>query len=242
MKRMRPAFTLLVVACLGLMFGSVCGVVSNQLTLPPATWLIRLQYASLGHAIGTNPVVIHRRQLFDPDHDDVNVLMLGDSLTAYNDWNRQLHRCDIDNYALPGDTSLGLLARIEGSHVRGKTVVVMIGINDLSHGLSVGEAARNIEDLIDQLAPNNRVVLLSTLLTRLETLNVRVTELDKAEARICERQHCMFLDLNAALAPGGVLGRAFAIDDVHVNNKGYGIWAATLKPLLPPPVCLEPSS
>ncbi len=209
------------------------GMLSAQIDVLPYRALVRLEYAALKKPLSGSGEFDQRVGLFNPNAPGATVVMLGDSLTNYADWNFILKRTDIINYGVPGDISSGLLQRVTDANIKGKTVFVMIGANDLSHKLPVEYIADNIQKSIAILAPHNRVYLQSTLLTRKPILNEGVRRLDEAEARICAAYaNCTLIDLNPVISPSGVLGGDASLDDVHVNAASYNKWAATISPYM----------
>ncbi|MBY0429448.1 MAG: hypothetical protein K2Q32_09550, partial [Alphaproteobacteria bacterium] len=210
----------------------VAGMLTTQLKFKPYVYLQRIERFVLGDTLDQNIVWQHKVQLFDPNMEGVTTIMLGDSLTAYHDWNLSLKRNDIYNYGIPGDTSDKLLQRVSQSNIIGKKIFLMIGINDLSQGISWHIVAENIKKTLHQLSSQNTVYLLSTLYTQSPELNLAVTELKKAEQQMCADK-CIFIDLNSQLAPDGLLSKNLSIDMVHINNAAYGLWSNTIKNFLP---------
>ena len=79
-------------------------------------------------------------------------VMLGDSLTEGIDWRELFPDVKILNRGIGGDTSAGVLNRLDeviGRHP--KIVVLMIGANDLRMGVPVPQVAANIRSIVQTL-------------------------------------------------------------------------------------------
>jgi lysophospholipase L1-like esterase len=91
-----------------------------------------------------------RREMFRLDRNAAaRVLMLGDSLTVQGEWNAMLGELLVANRGIDGDTSAGVLARVEDdADFRGDAVVIWIGTNDVLQG----ETAVSVVERIMQVA------------------------------------------------------------------------------------------
>jgi hypothetical protein len=64
--------------------------------------------------------------------------MLGDSITTLTDWKALLPSFDVANRGIPGDTTKGVLERIDNIiSMSPKCVAVMLVVNDLIEGRDV---------------------------------------------------------------------------------------------------------
>ena len=69
----------------------------------------------------------------------------------------------------------------------------------------------------------------STLLTRDADLNATISAVNGVVEKYCrQKAACSFLDLNARLAPDGMLRLDLTADGIHLNDAGYREWAAQL--------------
>jgi lysophospholipase L1-like esterase len=163
------------------------------------------------------------------------VVMLGDSITAGTDWNALLPSFDVTNRGIPGDTTDGVLGRIDNIvAMHPRCVAVMIGINDLLSvkPKSVQQILGNYTAIIDRLsASGSTVIVQSTLVTSHQSENTSVIDIDRTLAEMCrESCRCLYLDLNSTIAPTGAIPDS--IDGVHLGPTSYEVWANTLTPLL----------
>lgn len=79
------------------------------------------------------------------------ILMIGDSLIEYGDWD-DLLGTEVINRGMGGDTTEGVLMRIGRSLKRepGK-IFLMVGVNDIITGESTGFISRNYEAILEKI-------------------------------------------------------------------------------------------
>ena len=163
------------------------------------------------------------------------LVMLGDSITALTDWNALLPSFDVANRGIPGDTTEGVLKRIDSIiAMHPQCVAVMLGVNDLPAGRSVQQISENYTAIVDRLSASGATVIVqSTLATSqsLAWLNASVIDVDRSLGEMCRQSgRCLYLDLNSTLAPSGAI--ADTVDGVHIGPNSYKLWASALTPLL----------
>jgi lysophospholipase L1-like esterase len=197
----------------------------------PAGHLFLLPEASLNH-------IKSRTAFFQQSRSEAAVIMFGDSITEFGgDWSELLDTSAL-NRGIASDTTEGMLSRLdEVIERKPKIVAVMAGINDVRMGVPVDLVAAHIEQILTKLkAANVRPVMQSTLPTASQLgephTNVAVISLNGALSQWCASQDVPFLDLNAFLAPEGVLDPSMTLDDIHLNDAGYLRWRDVLAPLL----------
>ncbi|WP_083931623.1 GDSL-type esterase/lipase family protein [Methyloferula stellata] len=161
-----------------------------------------------------------------------SVVMLGDSLTESANWPTLLQYPDVANRGISGDTSVGVLQRLQDSVKSAKIVFLLIGINDQFRFIPETETQRNIAKIVDELGKTSKVVVQSVLLTRDKKINAYVMDMDRFEKGLCETGKCKYVDLNAGLSENGLLKESFARDNIHINADGYAAWASIIKPIL----------
>jgi hypothetical protein len=200
------------------------------LSMQKRPWLIAASAAVLWLGIGFCLPGPKAESAHHPD-----VVMLGDSITAWTDWNALLPSFDVANRGIPGDTTEGVLGRIDDIvAMRSRCVAVMVGINDLlsAKPKSVQQILQNYTGIIDRLSTSGSTVIVqSTLVTSNASTNASVIDVDRAIAEMCEQSgHCLYLDLNSTVASTGAI--ADSDDGVHLGPNSYKIWVRTLTPLL----------
>jgi hypothetical protein len=170
---------------------------------------------------------------------DADVIMLGDSITEKIDWRELFPGVSILNRGIGGDTSAGVLKRLDEVIARHpKIVFLMVGVNDLQIGVPVSTINANIRSIVGALKQNQiRVVLQKTLYVtagyRLQ-INNKVSELNDLLSDLCGAPQVLCLNLNHVLAVDGALSPSFSLDGLHLNTAGSLAWKNEIKTLLPP--------
>jgi len=162
------------------------------------------------------------------------LLLLGDSLIEFGDWQRILpgHRCL--NFGVSGETVQELLQRLPTiiRHAeRPEAVLLMTGTNNLA--MDDFYFVPQYEEVIAQLLsafPKATIVVTSLLpvnfswqpATLIPNLNARLAEL-------CQRFTVFYLDLYSRFLAALEKGTAvFAEDGVHLSRAGYDLWGQAL--------------
>ena len=176
----------------------------------------------------------HRVRHFETLTGAPEVVMLGDSLTDLAEW-PELLGPTVANRGISGDTTGGLRQRLKASvPASARTVVIMIGTNDLKPAnWRLEDSVANVSAILDGLK-GRRVILQSVLYTADAKQNARIDRLNQAYARLCVPGRCEWLDLNPIVAPQGRLTSADSLDGRHLTGLAYQRWAAALRARLMP--------
>ena len=201
-------------------------------------WQSRQTFVELAKDPTLRATYRHRLTLFEQLKSKPTVVMLGDSITQWGEWN-ELIGPQVANRGIGGDTSSALARRLKASVPdSATTVVIMIGLNDLKEpGWTPEASANTVRGIVHDLK-GRRVILQSVLRVSDARLNGRISGLNRELRRICEAEppeqplDCDWLDLNRVITPGGTLTGDLTSDGRHLNGRGYALWAAALKPVL----------
>jgi lysophospholipase L1-like esterase len=193
----------------------------------------------LAQAVAAPDYQSARAELFRSTPGTADVVMLGDSITEHGPWSELLKGVSVINRGISGDTSHDVLARLDEVVSRKpRLVVLMIGSNDLRLGIADDRIADHVEAIVRTLLNGGASVLMQSTLhvgpTGAAYRNTDVTRLNERLRGIAARLSVPFLDVNATLAPGGVLEEKFAWDGVHLTGAAYVAWAQVLLPLVAP--------
>jgi lysophospholipase L1-like esterase len=164
-----------------------------------------------------------------------DVVMLGDSLTEVADWRAMLPDVDIVNQGISGDTTAGLLLRLDlVRRAQPRVVAIMIGVNDIQEGAAVTSVFDRYRQVVETLTMAPACVLAQSTLftTRGAALNASIADLNHKLATFCAAGNCTFLDVNATIAPRGTLPPEATIDGVHLTAAAYEKWRSVLRPHL----------
>ena len=166
----------------------------------------------------------------------VDVVMFGDSITEWGPWHDGIISVSVANRGLGGDTTEGMLMRLETTQVcQPKLVCVMAGINDLAQGYAIDEIVSNYAKMLSFWQQNGIEVWVQSTLhvgARLESLNPLVVKLNQRLRELCQQYELTFIDLNQLLCPHGELPISCSADDLHLNSEAYAKWLTYLNPTL----------
>lgn len=165
----------------------------------------------------------------------IQIVMLGDSLTAAGHWNRLLGRVDVMNRGRGGDTTEEMLARLPADVVElgPRICFLMGGANDrvwLSQERST-KALEHLRRMIEQLqAASIQPVLHSVLpvapgMPGAEARNVGTHAFNAQLDSLAHATGVDVMDLRPQLAPRGWLEAVFSTDGLHLQPVAYEIWA-----------------
>lgn len=186
-----------------------------------------------GHSMSRYIMTSDNHRHFSPNAD---LVMFGDSITEWAPWADIFRDVSMVNRGLAGDTTTGMLRRIDTTlNVKPKLVCFMAGINDLAQGYDVEHIYQNYIDMLKVWQQNDiRILVQSTLYVgaKLQGLNPSVELLNSKISEYCTQQGIAFLDVNSVLSPNKLLSNEYSCDDLHLNAKAYQAWAEVLQPTI----------
>jgi lysophospholipase L1-like esterase len=187
-----------------------------------------------------------------------DIVFLGDSLTEGGPWEELFPYVRVRNRGIGGDTSDGVLARLEQvTRATPAKVFLLIGTNDLFRGEPEDEIVANITDILDRLkqeTPDTEVYLQSVL-PRAASFRADVEALNSRLAEVALERGAAWIDLYPAfLDPetGGIRAE-LSNDELHLLGPGYALWkqqievqvrtgATPVEPPIEPAPELEPEA
>lgn len=168
--------------------------------------------------------------------DRANIVMLGDSLTYHVDWRELLGRADVVSRAIPGDSTVGVLKRIdEVIALHPRIVVVLLGINDLIGGRDAPEIAADYQRILDTLIAQRITPIIITTAPvsashpQAATFNPQIERLNAALSAYAAAQHITVIDLHAALIAHP---EWLAEDGLHFRAVVYAFWRDALEAVI----------
>ncbi|MCR4853068.1 MAG: serine acetyltransferase [Prevotella sp.] len=176
-----------------------------------------------------------------------DVVMLGNSLTEFGyEWNELLGMPNVVNRGIAGDTNEGIQRRLsQVLPYKPKAIFLMVGMNDLSHGITarqVFDRCRKTIDMILKGSPTSRLYVQSCLpycesFGRWKALAGKSSEVPRINALLksyCESKRIIYIDLYPHfLQPGtNQMKVEYSKDGLHLTPAGYSIWVARLKPYM----------
>ena len=185
--------------------------------------------------IQNDPYYKHRKSQFEQlmNNEKYETMMLGDSITDEGQWDELLNNNKVQNRGISGDTTDGVLDRLNSVNKNIKQVFIMIGVNDIMRGKSVDEIYANYLKIIQIFKEKNiKIHIQSTLYigeTRKADFNPKVEELNKRLEKYASENKITFINLNPIFAPNKVLKKEFTFDDLHLNGIAYKLWTQEIK-------------
>jgi len=188
-------------------------------------------------------------------NSDFDIMFLGDSITdlinsdddgggnpgGKKAFAKYFDGVKIANFGISGDTTQGVLWRLQNGESKGhkpKAVMIMIGTNNTG-GASGSEIAEGIGAIVLQLRkdfPNAKIMLMAIFPRGSGPNDVnrkKVEEANKIIAKLDDKKHVFFTDINAKfLNPNGSLIGFRTTDNLHPVEQGFDIWASSVAPTL----------
>ena len=185
--------------------------------------------------IQDDPYYKHKKSQFEmlAQNDKYKIVMLGDSITDEGEWAELLDSRLVQNRGISGDTTDGVLQRLDSINKSAEKVFIMIGVNDIMRGKSVDEIFFNYQKIIQILKEKKiKVYIQSTLFIgekRAENFNIKVETLNIKLKQFASDNNLIFIDLNKILSSNKMLKHEFTSDDLHINGSAYKLWAQEIK-------------
>ncbi len=229
-------------------------------TLPPYQWkLSEYGLEETGNACALPApyaaadwrVVAYNNHLRDRNMQ-AEFVFLGDSLTQLwldhpqypnggKVWQQEIVPLKAQNLGISGDRTQHTLWQItEGKIVDGmkpKAFIVMCGINnvlDNNDPREIADGMKSIITVLKQKSPDAKILLLGLLPTNLTPDSA--TNAAKVNAylkRLAVNAQITYLDMGPQfLDAKGVFNSELTYDKIHLNEKGYAVWARTMIPVL----------
>lgn len=161
------------------------------------------------------------------------IIFFGNSITEQGTWLELFENPNIINRGIGGDTTDGLLSRVD-EVIASKPikVFILIGTNDLKFEKSPSYIVDKINAIVQKISkesPLTEIYLQSVLptLERPERPIESIKEINSGLQSISNQENVFYLDLfsHFALAQNGEqLIASFTRDGLHLNGKGYLKW------------------
>jgi len=168
-----------------------------------------------------------------------DIVMLGDSMTEFAEWNELLDRDDIVNRGISGDITEGMLKRLDTVFkVKPKICFFMGGINDIIRRVSYERIRENIFSVMKELQTKGiKPVIFLVIFTGRQfdesaRINSLANQLNSDLKRYAKSNSIEYIDLNPILCQEGFLKSEYTYDGLHLNAEGYKIWSSSLKEYL----------
>jgi lysophospholipase L1-like esterase len=203
-----------------------------------------------------NSTAAHKQLVAKTKQGKIDVYVQGDSITRrwgatdYPDllshWQQTFYGWNAANFAWGGDNTHHILWRMQNGELEGlspKVICLQAGANNLPWTGKANES--HVKDVVEGIAaiiaefrihvPDSPIVLTAmfprdqnpNLSAAIENINKRLKQLSDADSRI------HWIDINSNLVDSnGKLLADVSSDGIHLEKRGYEIWATALRPIL----------
>lgn len=175
-----------------------------------------------------------------------DIVFLGNSITDGGEFTELFNNPSIKNRGISSDVISGVMERLyQVTDYQPSKIFLLIGINDVSHNLTVNQLADKYEELIKairQRSPDSKLFVQSIMpinndFGRYKNLKGKEDVIKQLNTRLEDMAPlygAIFVDLWPALADKktGKLRREFTNDGLHLLGKGYEAWADYIRHLV----------
>lgn len=172
-----------------------------------------------------------RSDFFKYFSPNVDVVMIGDSITQLGIWNEIFPNVKIANRGVASDTTENVLNRIDTIlAVNPSKALIMMGIIDIHSSINIDTIMENYIKLIKKLeAENIEVIVQSTIECSINTCGENLIKLRKLNLKLkkyCEENQILFVNLNKGLSTiSEGLIKKYTWDGIHLTGSGYLEWS-----------------
>jgi len=176
-----------------------------------------------------------------PNTND-EILFVGNSITAGGKWAELFNDLRIKNRGISGDVTEGILFRLdEITESKPLKIFLMIGVNDLSYGLSVDSVLQNYKRILENIlkdSPNTKIYVQSVLpvndnfdyFKNHTNKGELILELNRKIKLLAEKFNLVYIDLFSFFVnEQGKLKEECTFDGLHLNGQGYLLWKSTIE-------------
>ena len=160
---------------------------------------------------------------------DVDIVFLGDSITARFEWQEYFSDLSVSNRGIDSDVCVGAADRLDTViNQNPDKIFIMIGINDIRQQIASEDTMVHYGRIIDTLQdalPASRIYLQSVLPVSSSTGidNTKVQALNEKIKELAEANSLTYIDLYNKLVTDDN-DFTYTRDGVHPTGEGYRIW------------------
>lgn len=187
---------------------------------------------------------MHAEDVLIAEHDKVDVLFVGDSITAGWDWQlweKHFKPLNAANFGIGGDGTANVLWRLQHGTIgqlQPKLIVLLIGVNNFGlYNETPEQVAAGVTAVVTQLQlawPNSKILLNGVLPFKEKadaTERTKVKKVNAIIAKLGDDKRIFFKNYGAALLQkDGSISPEIMADFLHPTPKGYQVWADAMLP------------
>ena len=163
------------------------------------------------------------------------LLMLGDSLVEWGDWDELLPTIQVINRGIAGEHVEELAARLAAEIETTPDpdhILIMAGTNNLLMGNRFFPAIfRSMLPRLSSICPDSLITLNSIMPMALPGLTMEIAETNKELQAVADQADCLFLDMVPPYTEQclPITRPCFLADGVHLSTLGYQVWADEIR-------------
>lgn len=159
----------------------------------------------------------------------VDKIFIGDSITDYGEYHEYFPSEYVVNRGIRNDTSAGILDRLEQiTKINAKDAYLMVGVNDIQHGVKQEVYKNNIAEIINSFQSKpTKLHVLSILPVNNKIFegtisNEKIIKFNDSLKNLADKYNTDYIDLGKSLSnDNGELLNEYTFDGVHLNGEGY---------------------
>jgi len=172
------------------------------------------------------------------------IMFLGDSITEMGKWGQLLGDTTVVNRGIGGDITYGVLKRMgDVIQRRPSKLFIMIGVNDIGKDIPDEVIADNVRQIIQRVqtgSPETKIYLQSILPVNADYPNfpqhyakpAHVVHTNRLLRIVADAMQVPYVDLYSQLLDSQQrMDAKYALDGLHINPRGYGVWIGYLRQL-----------
>lgn len=172
---------------------------------------------------------------------DVDVVFFGASIICGSSFEKDFPNVSICNLGYPGDTTDGMLLRINQiKAVNPEKVFVLAGLNGIKYQSKkvFKEKYSIMVDSIKRMVPNAKVYLQSILPVNpsmksgFSLISNKIPMANEIIKTISEEKGCIYIDLYKVYAVDGIMPAELTRDGVHLFPEAYNKWVNEIRKIL----------
>lgn len=164
------------------------------------------------------------------------LLLLGDSLVEWGDWDSLLPDLRVINRGQAGEVTEALSARLFAEledQAAAEYILIVSGTNNLLMGnLHFTAIMETMLPRVVALCPQSTILLNSIFPMQVKEINPHdIKRVNEELQHIAASNQCRFLDMTAPVAASclPITHPCFLQDGVHLSTRGYQVWAKELQ-------------
>jgi Lysophospholipase L1 and related esterases len=167
------------------------------------------------------------------------IVFLGDSLIEICEWSELFNNPSIKNRGISGDTTYGVLNRLEEvTMAKPSKIFMMLGINDIGKCRPTQSVIEDYEKILNKIkadSPNTKIYVHSVLPINKEKFTTHtkpeeILGLNSSLNKLCDNLKVEYINLYPLfVVSDNKLNPQYTTAGIHLNGDGYLVWKEAIK-------------